>query len=572
MRRFWQQQLRRNSLWRSYRVGQLLLRTLYIINRERTRVIKARQRGDNSVRPDMEALIRILREFRLTAVALGGLLIKLGQFLGARADLLPAEALAELTTLHDEVPPEHFEDVVALLEREWRTPVGEICATIERRPAGSASLGQVHQARLHDGRLVALKVQRPGIDAIVRTDLRTIRFVLRVVARVAPYANAIIDLKMLYREFSRTVFAELDYEQEARNARQFAHIFESDPDIKVPGIVDAYSTRRVLVLEWMDGIKISETAALNAAGVNRDRIATKLVGTYFQQVLEAGFFHADPHPGNLLVQPDPAGDRLVFLDFGMMGTVTPRMRDGLRECVTGVLGNNAARVLRGMDTLGFLSESADREALEPIVSMMLARFGGMNISAEASNWRKRGEVPREVTEGVGTVLYDQPFRLPAQFAFFGRMIGLLQGVAVGLSPTFNFIDVATPYAQQFLGGQENGRVNAILNLLGFESFDALWPSLLKGGVSTIQSLASLPQRIDHVLERAERGELRVVVESAEKANRRSPSRPDFRGRVRGASRSGPVWAAVGFASATALFLLPRFLTQRNLLRLPWSEK
>ena len=559
MRRSWQNWTRRNPIWRSYRVGLLLLRTLYIINRERTRVIQAHQRGDNEVRPNMEALIRILREFRITAVALGGLLIKLGQFLGARADLLPAEALAELTSLHDEVPPERFEDIVAMLEREWHAPVTEVCASIDPLPAGSASLGQVHQARLHDGQLVALKVQRPGIDAIVRTDLRTIRFVLRVVGRVAPIANEITDLDMIYREFSRTVHAELDYEQEARNAKQFATIFENDPGILVPATIKEYSTRRVLVLEWMEGIQISDTAALDAAGVNRDDVARRLVGAYFQQVLAASFFHADPHPGNLLVQPNSEEDRLVFLDFGMMGTITPRMRDGLRDSVAGVLGNDAARVLRGLDTLGFLSASANREALEPIVSMLLSRFGGMNMAAEASNWRRHGEIPREVIGDVGNVLYDQPFRLPASFAFFGRMVGLLQGVAVGLSPKFNFIDVATPYAQEFLGSGEQGGINGILNLFGVENLDALWPMLLKGGVSTVQSLVALPQRIERILERAERGELHIIVDN-ESARRTAPPKRARQGRnAARANRSAPVWAAVGFASAVGMLTLTRLI-------------
>src|SRR5262249_3437774 len=154
---------RRNRIWRSYRVALLLLRTLYVINRERSRVVHARAHGDYSVRPNLEALLSVLRNFRLTAIALGGLLIKLGQFLGARADLLPQEDLAELAALQDEVPAERFNDIRCVLEREWGAPVSEVCAEIDPEPAGSASLGQVHRARLHDGRIVAVKVQRPGI-------------------------------------------------------------------------------------------------------------------------------------------------------------------------------------------------------------------------------------------------------------------------------------------------------------------------------------------------------------------------------------------------------------------------
>lgn len=566
MAHFWQIWTRRNPLWRSFRVGTLLMRTLYIINRERTRVVHAHQRGEYDVRPNIEALVAILREFRLTAVELGGLLIKLGQFLGTRADLLPPEALAELASLHDEVPAECFADIVQALEREWRVPASAICATIDPQPAGSASLGQVHQARLHDGRLVAVKVQRPGIEAIVRTDLRTLRLVLRIVAKVAPVANRITDLSMLYREFNRTVYAELDYVQEARNAKQFATIFADDPGILVPSIIAEYSTRRALVMEWMDGIKISEIAALDAAGVNRDRLATRLVGAYFRQVLDAGFFHADPHPGNLLVQPDDVGDRLVFVDFGMVGHVTPRMREGLRQAVAGVLGNDASRVLGGLDTLGFLSESANRDALEPIVSSLLARFGGFNMAVEAAKWQQRGEVPHEVLSDVGMALYDQPFRLPAQFAFFGRMVGMLQGVAVGLAPNFNFLEVATPFAQQFLGSAEQGRLGGMLKLFGVESMNALGPLLLQGGLATVQSLLALPQHLERILERVERGELHLVIENTHEAARYDGRTKRTRNEQQSVrrNRTAPIWAAVGFGSALGMLALTRLRPHKSI--------
>jgi predicted unusual protein kinase regulating ubiquinone biosynthesis (AarF/ABC1/UbiB family) len=541
----------------------LLLRTLYIINRERSRVVRAHARGDYEVRPNLEVLLRVLRAFRQTAVDLGGLLIKLGQFLGARADLLPQEALDELAALHDDVPPERFEDIKGAIEREWHAPLGEVCATIESEPAGSASLGQVHRAQLHDGRAVAIKVQRPGIAAIVRTDLRALRFVLRVVGWLAPAANQITDLRALYREFSRTVSEELDYHQEARNAEQFAAIFAEDPGVRAPAVIPEYSTRHVLVLEWMDGIKITQLDALDAACVDRDRLANQLAGAYFKQVLEAGYFHADPHPGNILVQPDAEGDRLVFLDFGMMGVITPRMREGLRDCFRGVVAQDGALIVRGLDTLGFLSETADREAIERLVGAMLTRFNAAPTSVRHEGRGPQGGVnPREVLGDVETSLYDQPFRLPAQFAFLGRMLGMLLGLTVALSPQFDFAAVATPYAQQFLG---RGGLDGVLRLLGVESMEALGRSLLREGIATAQSLATLPRRLDRVLDRAERGELHVVVESAA-LNARTRRRSGRR-RARGAlSQPVPVWVPLGLVGAFGLMQLVR-RTYRPLITL-----
>jgi predicted unusual protein kinase regulating ubiquinone biosynthesis (AarF/ABC1/UbiB family) len=538
----WKQWQRRNPLWRSYRVSTLLLRTLYTINRERSRVVRARARGDYEAHPDLDALVRILRDFRLTAVELGGLLIKLGQFLGARADLLPQAALNELAALHDEVPPERFEDITAVLERAWRAPVNKVCAVIEPQPAGSASLGQVHEAWLVDGAHVAIKVQRPGITGIVRTDLRCLRFVLWVVGRLVPAANRITDLQALYREFSRTVAEELNYEQEARHAVRFARVFADDPTIQVPAVLPTYSTRRVLVLEWMDGIKITDFAALDAAGVDRDQLAKHLASAYLTQILTAGYFHADPHPGNLLVQPDGDGERIVFLDFGMMGTITPRMRTGLQECFRGAVMRDAARLVRGLDLLGFFADHADRAALERLVAAMLQRFGGAPVR------QLRATDPREVLGDVEMSLYDQPIRLPAEFAFFGRMAGMLLGLMVGLSPRFNFIEVATPYAQQFL--RRDG-LDGVLSLLGAESLEGLGRDLLRSSLATVRSLAELPQRLDRVLERAERGDLHLVIQNTD------PSPTDRaqagkRASRRGLNRPVPLWMPLSLLGLGAL--------------------
>jgi predicted unusual protein kinase regulating ubiquinone biosynthesis (AarF/ABC1/UbiB family) len=542
---------RRNPLWRSYRVGLMLLRTLYIINRERSRVVRAHARGDSEARPNLDALLRILREFRQTAVDLGGLMIKLGQFLGARADLLPAEALDELAALHDEVPAERFEDIKAVLEREWRAPLGEVVAKIEPEPTGSASLGQVHRAELHDGRIIAIKVRRPGIAAIVRTDLRTLRFVLRVVGWVAPAANRITDLGALYREFRRTVYEELDYHQEARNAERFAAIFADDPNIVVPGVIRGYSTRRVLVLEWVDGIKITHFAALDAAGVDRDALANRLAASYFKQVLEVGFFHADPHPGNIFVQPRRPGvpgweeDRLVFVDFGMMGAFTQRMRTGLRECFEGAVLADPALFVSGLDALGFLSESVDRHAIEVVVAAMLTRFGAMPAG------RMREVDPRAVLRDVGPSLYDQPVRLPAEFAFFGRAVGILFGLVVGLSPRFSFVAVATPYAREFMG---QGSITGLLRLLGVESLDTLGRDALREGVAAARVLAALPRRLDRLLTSVERGELRVVVESADlNPGLRRP--PPGRGATGVLNRPVPLWLPLVGVGVVALVRL-----------------
>lgn len=558
---------RRNSLWRGYRVASLLLRTLIVMNRERVRVVHARERGDYEARPDIEALKRVLRDFRVTAIEMGGLLIKLGQFFGARADLLPPEALAELSALQDEVRAEPFPVIVEALEREYHAPLRDIFVSVESEPSGSASLGQVHRAVLKDGRVVALKIQRPGIERIVAVDLRALRLTLTIVRWLAPTADRITDLRALYREFSRTVFEELDYQREGRNAEQFARLFAGDDRIVVPRVYWERTTRRALALEWLDGIKITDFAALDKAGLDREWLAHTLADSYFTQALDAGFFHADPHPGNIFAQPipdEPGAARLIFVDFGMMGTITPRARRGLRACFAGMVSADAAQLLDGLDQLGFIAEDANRDALEQVIAALLARFTGVPLS-------QLGQVgPNQALEDVGDALYDQPFRLPAQFAFFGRAVGMLSGLTASLTPKFNFLEVAAPHAQKLLAEFGGG---GILGMLGARSIEEFAQNLLREGLSITRSLTRLPHQIDHLLEKADRGELRILIEptieTADVRLRRRRSRRSSRQTaMETLNRPVPLWAGVtaGIVGAGALAYLMVRRERRELRR------
>jgi predicted unusual protein kinase regulating ubiquinone biosynthesis (AarF/ABC1/UbiB family) len=538
---------RRRRLWRAFRFASLMLRTLYVMNRERSRVVRARARGEYDARPDIAALVRILAEFRQTAMDLGGLLIKLGQFFGARADMLPPEALMELASLSDEVPPEPFSAIRAEVESELGAPLETVFATFDPVAAGSASLGQVHRARLIDGREVAVKVRRPGIAHIIRADLSTLRFVLAVVRRVVPAAERMMDLRALYREFSRTVYEELDYQNEGRNAERFARIFAGEPLVGVPRVMWEHSTPQVLVLEWVNGIKIADTQALDAAGVDRDALAQRLAHLYFRQVFEAGFFHADPHHGNFFIQPTPAGPRIVFLDFGMMGVITPSMKRGLRDGFAGAVQQDAGLIVHGLDELGFLSEQADREALEHLIGVLLARFATLPLS------RLREVDPQELMSDMEMLLYEQPLRLPSRFAFLGRAAGMLMGLAVLLSNDFNFLAVAAPYAREYLG---RGGVGGVLEMLGFDSAESVGREALRESAALARLLVGMPRRIDHILARAERGELRIVLDG-----RDSGGGHGALGRIVGTRgggngnplrRSVPAWVPLGLVAAIAI--------------------
>ena len=306
---------------RSLRVSRLLLWTIWVMYRERRRVIRAHAKGNVDVQPDVDVLVKVLVKFRATAIKLGGLMIKLGQFLSARADLLPEEALTVLATLQDEVPAEPFSHVVSVIEEELGQPLDQLFSSLEPKATAAASLGQVHKAVLAStGQEVAVKVQRPNIEQLVRMDLGSLKFVIRVITRFVN-TGSFIDLKGVYQEFERTVYEEIDYVREAANCKRFQEMFADDPSIYIPAVYDDYTTRRVLVLEWIDGIKISDYAALEAAGVDRLEVANRTVQAYFHQFFEEGFFHADPHPGNIFVKPGTLGNDPIieFVDFGMVG-------------------------------------------------------------------------------------------------------------------------------------------------------------------------------------------------------------------------------------------------------------
>jgi predicted unusual protein kinase regulating ubiquinone biosynthesis (AarF/ABC1/UbiB family) len=535
---------RRNYVWRFYRVARLLFKTLWVLVRERNRVMRAHARGQYGVRPDDEALRPIMVEFRKTALALGGLMIKLGQFLSARADLLPQEALAELALLQDEVPPEPFAEIAASIECELRAPLNSVFASIESVPAGSASLGQVHRARLRSGQVVAVKVQRPNVDRLVHADLNALRFVLNIVRLLFPSAELMLDTRRLYLEFSHTVYEELDYRREGHNAERFARHFASAQDIVVPGVIWEHTTQRVLTLTWVGGIKVSDIASLDAAGVTRHAVAQRLVDLYLTQVLQHGYFHADPHPGNIFVQPTSDGFRLALVDFGMMGSISPPNKRGLIAAFTAAVQQKARPLVDALETLGFVGVGSNHDALEQALGHMLNQYGGMTM----------GEVREmdlvEAMDDVEELLYGQPFRLPYQFAFLGRALATLSGLVTLLAPEFNFVDAVLPYAREYL---MRGGLTGILQLIGVDSFGELAAGMVREGMAMARSVSALPHLAERVLDRVEQGDLRVVIDSPD-LNPRMRMRVGGRVAARALNQSVPIWVPLGLVGVGALAL------------------
>ncbi|MCA1646789.1 MAG: AarF/ABC1/UbiB kinase family protein [Chloroflexi bacterium] len=525
---------------RFVRVTRLLLWTIWVIYRERRRVLRARERGDTDAQPDVELLIEVLIAFRKTAVQLGVLMIKLGQFLSSRADLLPQRALDVLSSLQDEVPPAPFSHVVSVIELELHRPVDQLFSSIEPVAAAAASLGQVHKATLAaTGETVAVKVQRPHIDQLVNMDLSTIRFVIWVISRFVD-TNEFIDLRAFYREFRRTIFEEIDYVQEAVNARRFAEIFADKPAILIPRVIDGFTSRRVLVLEWIDGIKVNAYAELEAAGIDRFEVAKRTVEAYFYQFFEIGFFHADPHPGNIFVKPGPFGTEpiVAFVDFGMVGSLSRTTKQGLRDLFLGFVVNNAHAMVSALNRLGFIGEGANLTAIERGVGLMMEQYHGMSLG------QVRDLSVHEVAHEIEDLFYRQPFRIPAQFAFSGRAIGTLSGLATGLAPEFNLVAVAIPYAQKFLGLSRDGAGQSAQQLLS---------QVLDAG----RTMLTLPATLERVLARVEAGqiEVRLAEDAVNGSSRgRSGRRRRFGGRPESGGLAGALVVGVSVAAGVVLML------------------
>ncbi len=453
----------------------------------------------------------IAARFRTLATGIQGLLIKMGQFLSARVDVLPPEITDELASLQDEVPAVPFAAIRALAEEELGMALTTAFASLDERPLAAASLGQAHRARLRDDVAaltgftdVVVKVQRPGIRAIVDTDLAALRQAARMLQHYRPVARR-ADAPALMEEFALTSLAELDYLAEAGNAEHFAEIFADEPRIRVPRVVWDHTTRRVLTLEDVSAIRIGDHAALDAARIPRRAVAEQLVQAYLTQIFDHDVFHADPHPGNLFVEATTDADgnpdwRLTFIDFGMIGRVPDHLRDGLREVLLAVATQDGPRLIKSFRTLNLLFPSADDERLAMASTQVFDRFGGMTMG----DLQKVD--PREVAAlglQFSELLRDLPFQLPENLLLLGRTVAILSGMCTGLDPDFNLWVAIAPYADELVSGEAGARDE-----------DRWFPgssTLLEEGRKLLQTAVALPGRAERVLRTVERGELSVRV-------------------------------------------------------------
>jgi predicted unusual protein kinase regulating ubiquinone biosynthesis (AarF/ABC1/UbiB family) len=451
---------------------------------------------------------KLARRFGTLALDLGGLIIKAGQFASSRLDVLPEAITSELESLQDEVAPVPFERIQPQIEQELGMSLKVAYEDFDSNPIASASLGQVYKAVLSNSLAndfgsskVVVKVLRPGIEEVVAVDLKALRKVGEWLSRIKLVSRR-TDAPALIEEFATVSLQEIDYFHEAQNLERFKVNHEAEPRIGAPVIIWERTAKRVLTLSDVAAIKISDVQALQAAGINPNTVAAELARNTFEQIFTHGYFHADPHPGNIFISKVGDSDfKITFIDFGMMGEISDELRGGLHKFLIALVSRDARASVVSMQKLGVLLPSADTVELERAIVALFERFGGVGV---AELTRTDPQEFKQLAIQFSDLLRTLPFQLPEDFLLLFRSVSLLSGVTSTLNRDFNMWDAVDPFARTLLIGGSNGTVKAIAReTLAFAS-----------------TVAGLPARIDSALTRFDQGLVSMRLPEVEKRLRR----------------------------------------------------
>jgi ubiquinone biosynthesis protein len=454
-------------------------------------------------------------------VEMRGVLIKIGQFLSSRVDILPEEYTSELSKLQDQVPPTPFAEIAQRVTEELG-PMDEVFSSFDELPIASASLGQVHKACLRDGDCIVVKIQYPGIEEVIASDIRTLKFVIRILGMLYRHIN----LDVIYSEFSRIVHEELDYIQEGKNAETFARNFAKNPKIKIPLVYWPFTTSKVLTLEYLEGIKITDFEKIDAQGIDRKEVARTLAEAYCQMFFIDGLFHGDPHPGNIFVRRGP---EIILVDFGMVDRFSAPKKKGLRSAFTAIIDRDALGLVRALVDMGFIPLTKDIQPLVQFTERIFQKY--RDISPSELKAMNIEEIGNDI---IDALQLSPSIQIPNDFILFGRVVGMLNGLASQLDPETNIIEIATPFAKRFIKAEEFTPTG-----------------VLKQTAATGRAIVKLPQLLADFLVTTSRGETRVEITSK-----------DIVGELQHIARIGKAFVfallIVGAGMAAAVFRINNF--------------
>ena len=516
--------------WAKRGKGSSIVRTFELYSfgiRIILRELKLRKVEDKAEKSEARKLIA--KDLRQGLLELGPTFIKLGQLLSTRIDILTKEYIDELKILQDSVPGFSGDTAIAVIERELGKKITDVFSEFDKRPIAAASLGQVHKAVLKDGgQVVAVKVQRTGLDDLFKNDLQNLKFAAKVFDKLDPKSDgADRDWVSIYEESAKLLYQEIDYQNEAKNAIRFREQFRSIDWVKVPEVYEQFTTPRVITMEFVPSVKISDVDKISEMGLDRAKIAERSAISYLEQLSKYGFFHCDPHPGNIGVDAGSPGGRLVYYDFGMMDEITGNLREGLVDLILGIyeyepdLKDTTKDVLRAAEKMGILDPNADPVPIERIARFFLNDFA--NTQSGKREWTKdkskeeqvkeRAERRKVLGESLLSVGNDVPFKFPATFTFVFRAFTSLDGIGKGLDKQYDLTKLTVPYLRN-LSTIKYGSESKALSV-GFSEKTGLNS---KDFLSTLKTPKNM-QYVTNTLEKMERGELKVRVRALETEQR-----------------------------------------------------
>ena len=516
--------------WAKRGKGSSIVRTFELYSfgiRIILRELKLRKVEDKAEKSEARKLIA--KDLRQGLLELGPTFIKLGQLLSTRIDILTKEYIDELKILQDSVPGFSGNTAIAVIERELGKKITDVFSEFDKRPIAAASLGQVHKAVLKDGgQVVAVKVQRTGLDDLFKNDLQNLKFAAKVFDKLDPKSDgADRDWVSIYEESAKLLYQEIDYQNEAKNAIRFREQFRSIDWVKVPEVYEQFTTPRVITMEFVPSVKISDVDKISEMGLDRAKIAERSAISYLEQLSKYGFFHCDPHPGNIGVDAGSPGGRLVYYDFGMMDEITGNLREGLVDLILGIyeyepdLKDTTKDVLRAAEKMGILDPNADPVPIERIARFFLNDFA--NTQSGKREWTKdkskeeqvkeRAERRKVLGESLLSVGNDVPFKFPATFTFVFRAFPSLDGIGKGLDKQYDLTKLTVPYLRN-LSTIKYGSESKALSV-GFSEKTGLNS---KDFLSTLKAPKNM-QYVTNTLEKMERGELKVRVRALETEQR-----------------------------------------------------